>query len=1058
MFAKQLKPVHLTICFIILSLPFTGWAQISPYHELLPLYEDAVELFEKGKYGATAKKIDAFLAAEKELRSPENNDIHANALYMQAISAYHLDRNDAEPLMQEFIFEYGENTKANLARYFLGKFYFSRKKYPEAIEPLLTAYNAGGLDQKRFDEVVFLLGYAYFMDNRNRDATRFFQIAGRRQNPYQEDAFYYRSVILYQDQDYLAAYDAFQELRDSQKYGDEIKGYLANTLFQLKKYDELFQLGDEVIRSRSRKKNTEVYYVVANAGFERNDYNRAAEFYGRYVKDRGRMNRTDYFRFGNAQYNLGEYDEAIKLFDRAQGRVRDSLYQVSSYYLGFCFLKKEPKDESGAKFAFQQAAEEIPNGNAQVTEDALYQYGKVAFATEAYDESLNAFTRLQTEFPGTRHKTEIQSLIGEIYLYTRDYARSIEYFESIPLNNSRTRKAYQTVCYYYGLELFERPDYRQARTYFRKAIDNAFDPTLALNSRYWLGESSFRQGEFSQAKAEYQAYLRSSGATRNTYYPYAFYGIGWSDFKQKNYPGALKNFEDFIAKGGRRVGKNHVVDAYLRAGDCQFLQRRYSQANTYYSKVVDLRYTFQDYALYQLGESYYRQGQYQSSVGQFDRLINGFRESELRDNALDRISEIYSTWIKDNRSATRYAQLLVRDYPKSPLAAPAYNRMALAAYYSGDERSAVTFFKKVLSDYSQERDEAQVALDNLSGILSEAEFDRVLRDYRSSNPKMDNNLAGLVFSTGQDRFFSGNYNSAIEQFSTYIRDYKNGPNYFEALLFRARSYRETNKSGEALSDYQKIYGATARNNFTNVALLEAAEIQFEKKNYQNSLALYKELDQTAGKLANRVQAKLGIAKSYKAMRDYTLAINVLREISSNNEVAVYSRTQAKVEEGTCLYLDGKLEQAYSLFKDVEQEFKNQFGAESQHRITQILFDQGKKYKDQAEVFSRQGNTATAEQRTELANQKFDECVKAGIYQQNNYPTFNEWNAKSFLILAEAYYEMGNTFQAKGTLESLVNQDIFPDIKRQAQDRLSEIESEENATQRLFDGGLDEGGN
>ena len=41
-------------------------------------------------------------------------------------------------------------------------------------------------------------------------------------------------------------------------------------------------------------------------------------------------------------------------------------------------------------------------------------------------------------------------------------------------------------------------------------------------------------------------------------------------------------------------------------------------------------------------------------------MINRYKRSELRDDALDRISEIYATWIKDYAQADRYAQILVK--------------------------------------------------------------------------------------------------------------------------------------------------------------------------------------------------------------------------------------------------------------------------------------------------------------------------------------------------------------------------------------------------------------
>ncbi|MEM7367117.1 MAG: tetratricopeptide repeat protein, partial [Bacteroidota bacterium] len=704
------------------------------------------------------------------------------------------------------------------------------------------------------------------------------------------------------------------------------------------------------------------------------------------------------------------------------------LSQMSSYYLGFCFL--EEKNQDAAKLAFKKSALGKGSIHPKVKEDALYQYAKLAFATTDYDESLKALALLRKKYPNAAYMDEVRAMTGEIYLFTRDYKNSIQFFESTPLNTPRSRKAYQTVCYFYGLELFEVPKYDLAVKYLQKAVDNNYDVTMGQNALYWIGEATFRKGDFPGARKSYLAFIRSRNASSNPNFAKAYYGIGWTYFKQKSYNEALKGFDDFLKNGGQKADKNLVVDAYLRAGDCLFITKKFSKANTYYQKVLGRKYTYRDYAAYQMAESFYRQSRYQESVTTFGKMIRSFKSSEYRPNALDRISDIYANWIKDYNNAAKYSKMLVEEYPRSTLAAGAYNRLAQASYNQGNSNQAVKYFKKVLSDYGNDKKNAQIALDNLSNLLPEKQFDKVLADFKKKNPDTDDNFGTLVFNTGKDRFFASNYSSAIQQFSTYIKDYKNGPNYFEALIFRARSYTESAQSSKALADYRQVYSAPVNNNFTGVALQEAGEIQYEQKEYINSLQLFQQLETNSNSLPNKVQAWFGVAKNYKAMADYGPAIDALSQISNNNEVQAYSRTKASVEIGHCQYLNGELDAAYLSFSNVEQEYKNAFGAESQHMITQILFDQGKELQSQGDP--------------DAANARFEEVKAATIYQKNNYPTFNYWKAKTFFIAANAYYELGNSFQAKGTLESLVAEPRFPDVQEAAKKRLAEIEAAEAA--------------
>jgi len=1018
--------------FLFTLLAQASRAQLAPYQAYLPIYQEAVELFELEKYGAARKKLDAFLEFEEDLRAQEENDLHANARYLQAVSAYKLARKDAVQLLDKFIREFPENTKAPLARYYLGKYFFEQREYGEAIDPFQSAVQSSNLNKEVFDEVVYLLGYAYFQVENYSQALRYFDMAAAEANPYQEDAQYYRAILYYKEKNYQKAYEAFDALEDSEKYGRETRVYLANTLLKLRKMDELYALADELVRGpRIREDEAQIYYVVANASFEKEDYPKAVAYYDEFEKNRGRLERVDTYRYGYSYYKAEDYEKAIPLFQKViKQTASDTLSQVASYYLGFSLLEKDNQD--AAKLAFSSAARSGQNTIPTITQDALYQYAKVAFATESYDDALKALQKLIKDYPQADYKGEVQTMIGEVYLFTRNYPAAIQYFENIPRNTERAKLSYQTVCYYYGLDLFEKREGRKAVYYFQKAIDNPAKKEFTQSAHYWKAETYFRGKAYDRAEEAFKEYLNLPGVNSNEYYAKGFYGLGWAHFKQKSYSSALNNFKAFIEKAENDENRKLIVDAHVRVRDCYFLRKSYNSAITYYDKVIGFRYAFGDYAYYQMGEAYYRLRNYNSSVSNFGKLVSSFRKSPFRDNALDRMADIYATWLKDYRNSLKYAELLVKQYPRSPLAGVAYNRMALASYQLGKTQDAVRYYKKVLEDYGGDKDNAQLALDNLKSLVSASEFDKILKDYRKSNPNMDQNLAELVFNTGKERYFSGNYSSAISQFSTYIQDYTNGPDYLEALLYRARSYRETGGYKKALKDFEQVYTSSVKNNFTLEALLEAAELNYEQKDFQQSLALYQQLEENASVTPNRVQALFGIAKNHEELKQYSQAIAALNQIIENNEATVDSRTEASVKKGNMEYLSGNLDAALATFDAVEQDFKNEYGAESQLMIAQITLDQGIALKKSGQE--------------DAANLKFQNVIEGVKYFANQYTTYNYRKAKIFLIAAEAYYQMGKVFQAKGTLGSIIREAAYDDVKEAATKRLNEIEAEEAASE------------
>ncbi len=1011
-FAMTLKfPRHLLTGLIWMISVQTLSAQLNPYYVFFNQFKEAEELFDKEKFSAAQTVIDGFIASDELERLPQDNDIRTKAVFMNAVCAYRLQRANAEGLLRAFMDQHQESTLFSAASYHLGLYFFDAKNYRDAISPLLEAYKSGTLSPEWYSETVFKLGYSYFQTGNLDQAVKYFDIAASRANPYREDAQYYRAIIYYQQANYAEAYQALKDLETSPKYGKDTKIYLAYTLYNLGRVEELNRLAEQMIFTPSNQdQSAEVYYLVANAAYEQKDYARCAEYFDRYLKARGKMSRVDYFRQGYSYYRTDRFVEAIPFLEKAVSQDVDSVSQAGSYYLGFCFLKKP--DYSNARVAFKKASQTGPKLDPVIAEDALYQYAKVAFTSEAFAESQQALLELQQKYPRSPYAAEVKELLGESYLYTRDYPRSIQYFESQPITSVRARKAYQTVCYYYGLELFERRDLVQAEAYLRKAVTADADPANTMGAQFWLGETKFRQGQFADAQRQYEAYQRMNGAALNENYPSSFYGLGWCEFKAKNYTKSAQQFDKYLnlARSGG-ADKGMVVDALLRAGDCFFLLKNYTTAEGYYGRAEAIRYNFQDYALYQMAECKYRMDNYQASVQILDRLITNFPQADLRRNALDRIADIYRNWIGDVTKANYYSNLLIKDYPKSQMAAASYNRLAIAAYESGDEATAIKYFKKVLEDYSDSA-AATVALSSLDGLVSSDEYDRILAAYRSKNPT-GSGASVSSFNVGKDRFLAGQYESAISMLSDYITNSRNGSNYYEALFLRGRCFHNTNRLTAALDDFQAVYSTPSINDFTNPALLEAGEVKYEQRDFNGSLALFQQLDNTAGRVQNRVQAKFGIAKNYQALGQYERAIQELNFIVNNNEVQVFTRTRAQIQIGYNYYDAKNPDKALEVFRAVEKDNKNESGAESQYMIIRILYDQ----------------------------KKYAEAIAGGKYIANNYSTFNEWKAKSFLWVAEANYSSGDVFQAKGVWESLVKEDRYPEIQAQARKRLSEVEAQ-----------------
>ena len=75
---------------------------------------------------------------------------------------------------------------------------------------------------------------------------------------------------------------------------------------------------------------------------------------------------------------------------------------------------------------------------------------------------------------------------------------------------------------------------------------------------------------------------------------------------------------------------------------------------------------------------------------------------------------------------------------------------------------------------------------------------------------------------------------------------------------------------------------------------------------------------------------------------------------------------------------------------------------------------------------------------EFENGKYDECEKTIFALSENYASYDYWVAKGFLLLSDVYLKKGNTFQAKQTLKSIIDNYEGKDLVEIARGKLAAI--------------------
>ena len=177
------------------------------YENAYTKYKEAIDLFDKEKYGAAQK---LFLEIHNEL-SGERSEIAVNAQYYEALCGLQLFNADAESLLLQFVYEHPENPNSLKAYFDLGKYEFRKKRFRKVIQwfEKIDLYN---LSNEELAEYYFKLGYSYFMREELELAKKsLFEIRDT-ETKYTSTAQYYYAHIAYLQKNYETSLTYFRKI------------------------------------------------------------------------------------------------------------------------------------------------------------------------------------------------------------------------------------------------------------------------------------------------------------------------------------------------------------------------------------------------------------------------------------------------------------------------------------------------------------------------------------------------------------------------------------------------------------------------------------------------------------------------------------------------------------------------------------------------------------------------------------------------------------------------------------------------------------------------------
>ena len=953
-------------------------------------YKMGLELLDKQKYVAAAEQFSYVERPHHNAVSiPINNrDIHLlqeNAQYYLAVCALKLDNQNAESLFLQFIKEHPYNINTPMAYYQIGSSYFDKKNYPKAIL-WFNKTKLKTLPDKENITYRFKLAYSYFETQDYTHAKPLFAKLKDEANNYNKPSIYYYGFISYLHTDYRVAWSEFGRLKNTDSYRDIYPYYISALSLLDKQYDDAINHATPVLEKNNPKFEAELSRIVGAAYFAKSDYRNAIGYYQRFQnKDQGATQSSqDSYQMGYTYYRLNQYSRAINELEKLE--VVDSYFQHGMITLGESFLKTGNKQ--AARNAFFKASK--VNFDTDLEQEGLFNYAKLSYELEFHQVALDAAQEYIKTYPNSKRTDEVKTLLGEILLTTKNYKEAIDILESIPNKNENAKEAYQKVTYYRGLEFYNERAFPNAISIFLRSNNYVVDHEIEALATYWMAEAMYEVRKFGESVEKFEHFLTLSAAKSTDVYNYANYALAYAAFGNDNYKKASTYLLNFLR--GNEKDANTINDATLRLADSYFALKDYENALRYYNKIITNNAASVDYALFQRGMIEGLQNKNDLKISTHQSLLQRFPSSNYADDAGFEIA--YTYFIKgDLEQSKDKLHAFINQYPRSSYVPRALVTIGLVQYDQNQDADALETFKRVVKEYST-TDEAKQALESIKNIyLDRSDANGFLAYANSTNI---GNLSTaeqdhITFQAANNRFVKNDYQGTFEAINAYFDKFPKPIQEKHARFIRAESLVKLNRPDEAIPDYEFILNDWT-SEFTERALINISKIYLTQKRYNEAIIYLKKLE-----LTTEYKANYGFAINYlmEAYSNIQMPDEVLKYVSmvrDSEKSSEEEKCRASLFAGKAHLLKADTTTAVKEFTYVTNKTQTLTAAEAKYNIAHLQYLK-KEYK--------------ASQKTAF------ELI-------NKMPSYDYWVAKSFILLADNYVAMKDDFQAKSTLQSILD--------------------------------------
>ena len=480
--------------------------------------------------------------------------------------------------------------------------------------------------------------------------------------------------------------------------------------------------------------------------------------------------------------------------------------------------------------------------------------------------------------------------------------------------------------------------------------------------------------------------------------------------KNGAYQKALLQFKE-ISSLNPGITLDHIQqDAFVRVADCQMMLKKMNDALATYQRVIDLSWSYADYAFLQKATLLGGIGKVTEKIKMLTNFESNFPNSTYINDARMELADTYVsqekfqdaiaplTKISLDKSATQF-------YPQ------AFYKLGIVYFNLDKNQVALTTFKDLYATYPNST-ESENAIEYIRNIFIEDQtpelYVQFMNDY--GHPLTVNEQDSLIFRASVIKYEQKRYTESAIGFSAYLQKFPNGRNSLEATNLIAEIAYSKQTYDTALVYFSKL-ADIAPNTYAERAALIAARLNyFNYQNYDLAEKYFSILLQIATQKENITEANKGLLRCQYKGGKWIDANKIAQLIIEDKSSALDDIEMANMTIYHQNLIAGDTSAALQIINKVIKTGSSIITAEAHYQL--------------ANIYLLQNKLSLAEKTA------FDIIKKQASYEY--------WVTSTYILLGDIYVAQKDSFNAIATYKSVADNATIEPLKIVAAQKLKEL--------------------